>query len=226
VHFEDGGAATTIGPVDDHAPVEAPRSQQRRIEDIGPVRGGDDHDGLALVEAVHLDEELIQRLLALIVAAAEAGAALATDGIKLVNENYRGRVLLRIFEETAHARGADAHEHLDELGGRDAEKGHAGLAGDGPRQQRLPGTRGADQQHALGHAATQFLELLRVPQKIDHLLQLELRLLDARDIMKGRLGRARLLHAGAAAAEAENALGRLAAPSHEPDPDGDQDEER
>ena len=69
------------------------------------------------------------------------------------------------------------------------------------------------------------MELLRVAQEIDHLLQLELRLLHAGHIVKGRLGRAGFLQAGTAAAETENALRRLAASSHEPDPDRDQHEE-
>ena len=88
VHFQDGGAAATVGPVDDDAPVEAAGPEQGRIEDIGPVRGGDHHHGLALVEAVHLDEKLVEGLLPLVVAATETGAALATDGIELVDEDH------------------------------------------------------------------------------------------------------------------------------------------
>ena len=41
------------------------------------------------VEAVHLDEQLVERLLALVVAAAEAGAAVAADGVDLVDEDDR-----------------------------------------------------------------------------------------------------------------------------------------
>ena len=47
-----------------------------------------------VVEAVHLDEDLVERLLALVVAAAEARAALAADGVDLVDEQDAGRVLL------------------------------------------------------------------------------------------------------------------------------------
>ena len=41
------------------------------------VGGGDENDALVGLEAVHLDEELVQRLLALVMAAAHAGAAMA-----------------------------------------------------------------------------------------------------------------------------------------------------
>ena len=41
------------------------------------------------VEAVHLDEQLVERLLALVVAAAEPGAAMTADGVDLVDEDDR-----------------------------------------------------------------------------------------------------------------------------------------
>ncbi len=40
-------------------------------------------------EAIHLAENLIERLLALVVPAAEAGAALPADGVDLVDEHDR-----------------------------------------------------------------------------------------------------------------------------------------
>src|ERR687898_88424 len=64
--------------------VEATGPEQRGVEDVGPVGGGDEDDAGACVEAVHLDEELVERLLPLVVAAAHAGAAVAADGVDLV----------------------------------------------------------------------------------------------------------------------------------------------
>ena len=55
------------------------------------------------LEAVHLGEHLVQRLLALVVPAAEAGAALAADGVDLVDEDDRGGLLARGLR-TGHAR--------------------------------------------------------------------------------------------------------------------------
>ena len=73
---------------------------------------------LRRVEAVHLDQELVQRLLALVVRAEpgahRAGAALA-DRVDLVQEHQRRRLLLRLLEQLANARGAEADEHLHEL---------------------------------------------------------------------------------------------------------------
>jgi hypothetical protein len=159
----------------------------RRVEHVGAVGRGDDDDALVGLEAVHLDEELVQRLLALVVTAAEARAAVATDGVDLVDEDDAGRVLLALLEEVAHAARADADEHLDEVRARDAEEGHAGLAGDGAREQRLARAGRAHQQHALRDAAAEALELLRVLEERDDLLDLVLGLVDAGDVREGHL---------------------------------------
>ena len=150
---EDAFAALHVRAVDDDAAVEAARAQQRRIEHVGAVGRGDEDDALVRLEAVHLDEQLVQRLLALVVAAAEAGAAMAADRVDLVDEDDAGRVLLALLEQVADARGADADEHLDEVRAADREERDVGLAGDGAGEQRLAGARRAHQQHALGDAA-------------------------------------------------------------------------
>src|SRR5262249_20455654 len=113
VHLEDVLAALAIGAIDDYLAIEATGPQQSRIEDVGSVGGGDQDDVVLHLEAIHLDQKLVQRLLALVVAAAHAGAAVAADGVDLVHEDDAGRVLLGLFEEVAHAAGADANEHLD-----------------------------------------------------------------------------------------------------------------
>ena len=140
--------ALDVGPVENHLPVEPPGPEQRRIEHVRPVRRGDDDHVRAAVEAVHLDQDLVQRLLALVVAAAESGAALAANRVDLVDKDDAGSVLLRLIEEIADAAGADADEHLDELRPGDAEERHARFARDRPREQRLAGSRRTDQQHA------------------------------------------------------------------------------
>src|SRR4029079_15994560 len=96
-------------------PVEAARAQQRGVEDVGTVGRGDEDDAPAHVEAVHLDEQLVERLLALVVAAAHAGATVPADGVDLVDEDDGRRVLLGLLEEVADAARADTDEHLDEV---------------------------------------------------------------------------------------------------------------
>ena len=137
------------GRIDDDLAVEAARPQQRGIEHVGPVRRRDEDHAVVGLEAVHLDEQLVERLLALVVTAAEAGAAMAADRVDLVDEDDARRVRLALLEQVAHAARADADEHLDEVRAGHREERTTGFAGDGAREQRLAGTRRADEQRAL-----------------------------------------------------------------------------
>ena len=226
MHFQDLLAADHVRVGHHDLAVEAARTQQRRIEHVRPVGGGDQDDAFIGLEAVHLDEQLVQRLLALVVAAAEAGAAMAADRVDFVDEDDAGRVLLRLLEHVAHAARADADEHFDEVGARDGEERHVGLAGDGAGEQRLAGAGRADQQHAARNAAAEPLEFLRVAQEFDDLLQILLGLVDAGDILEGdaamRLGQ----QLGPRFAEAERLAARALHLPRQEDPHADERNDR
>ncbi len=162
-----------------------PGRSKRRIEHVGPVGGGDQDDAFIGLEAVHLDQQLIQSLLALVVAAAEAGATVTSDGVDFVDEDDAGRVLLRLIEHVAHAGSADADEHLDEVRAGDGEERHIGLARDGAGEQRLAGAGRADQQRAARDTPAELLKLLRIAQELDDLLQVFLGLIDSGNVIEG-----------------------------------------
>ena len=206
--------------------VEAARTQQGGIEHVGTVGGGDQDDALVRLEAVHLDQKLVERLLALVVAAAQAGAAMAADRVDLVDEDDAGGVLLALLEHVAHAAGADTHEHLDEVGTGNREEGDIGLASDGAGQKRLTGARRADQQHALGDLAAETLEFLRIAQEVDDLLQLRLGLIDAGHVVEGDAPLLFGQQLGLRLAEAHGLAAAALHLPHEEDPDGDQQQHR
>ena len=114
-----------------HLTVEAARAQQRRIEHVGTVGGGNENHTSGRIKAVHLDQQLVEGLFALVIAAAEPGATMPADSIDLVDEDDAGRVLATLLEHVAHTAGTNADEHLDEIRAGDGEEGHIGLAGDG-----------------------------------------------------------------------------------------------
>src|SRR5437773_40800 len=164
--------------------MKAPRRQERRSGNTGTVRARDDDHAFLRIEAVHLDEQRIQRLLALVVAAANAMAAVTADRVNLVDENdARGR-FLALLEHVADARGANAYEHFHEIGAADRKEWDIRFARDGARQQRLAGARRSDQKNALGNAAAEFLEFFWITQKLDELLHFILCFLDTGDIAK------------------------------------------
>ena len=219
-------AAAHVGQAHHHAAVETAGTQQRGIEHVGPV--GRRHQDHAVVgfKAVHLDEQLVQRLLALVVPAAQAGAAMAADSVDFVDEDDAGRILLALLEQVANAACAHADKHLHKVRTGDGEERHIGFAGHGTGQQGLAGSRRSDQQHALGNAPAQLLELLRLAQVLDDLLQLFLGLIHAGHVFERDL---LLLHreqARAALAERQRLVAaRLHLAQHE-EPDGAEQHER
>ncbi len=188
VHLEDLVPAAEVGGLDGDLPVEAAGTQQRRVEHVGPVGGRDQDHAAAYVEPVHLHQQLVEGLLPLVVTAAHAGPAVPADGVDLVDEHDRRRVLLGLLEQVANPGGADTDEHLHEVGPGDGEERHAGLAGDRPGQQGLAGAGWAVEQHALGDLGPDRLELRRLGQELLDLLQLLDGLLAAGHVLEGRLG--------------------------------------
>src|SRR5215813_13719452 len=185
VDAQDLLAPLHVGSRHHHLPIESPGPEQRRVQYVRPVRRSDQDDAVVRLEAVHLDEELVQRLLALVMPAAEAGAPAAADRVDLVHEVDTGGVLLALLKQVADPGGADADEHLDEVRPRDGEEGRVRLARDRFGEERLAGAGRADEEDALRDLPAELLELLGIPQELDDLSELLLGLVDAGDVLKG-----------------------------------------
>src|SRR5690606_34252099 len=72
-------------------------------------------------------------------------------------------------EQVAHARGANAHKHLHEIGSRQGEEGYGGFTSHGLRQQGLARSRRAYKQCAFGYLSTEFGELAGILQELHDL---------------------------------------------------------
>src|SRR5579871_3994000 len=94
-----------------------------------------------VVKAVHLDQDLIERLLPLVVGATESCSTLTTDGINFVDEDNARCTLASFVEQIAHTARPDADEHFDKFGTRDPEKRHAGFASHGACEKRFARAR-------------------------------------------------------------------------------------
>ncbi len=103
VYLQNRLAAFQIRCFDGHLTVETTRAQQCRVKHVRTVGRSDDDEVGIVVEAVHLDEQLVQRLFAFVVATAHAGTAtLAADGVDLIDEDDGRGVLLGLVEQVAH----------------------------------------------------------------------------------------------------------------------------
>src|SRR3984893_10398013 len=161
MHLEDALAADDVGVRHHDLAVEAARAQKRRIEHIGTVRRRDQDDAHIGLEPIHLDEELIQGLFALVISSSEPGATTPPDGVDFIYEDDAGRILLGLRKHVADAARADADEHFHEIRSGNREEGHVGFPRDGARQQRLARPRRADQQYAARNPPAKVLGPLR-----------------------------------------------------------------
>src|SRR6202022_2788125 len=99
VDLQDRRAAGFVGRLDHHAAVEAPWPQQRLVQHVRPIRRCQHDHRLAGGEAVHLGQDLVQRLLLLGVRAETGRTATRTpDSVELVDEDDGWTGFARLLE--------------------------------------------------------------------------------------------------------------------------------
>ena len=210
VHLQRGQSARQVGPVHGDPPVEAPGTQQRLVQHLRTVGGAQNDDALGGIEAVQLCQQLVQRLLPLVVAAHAVVAALA-DGVDFVDEDDAGSHFTGFLEQVADTAGAHADEHLHEVGAGNGEERDLCLAGDGFGQQRFAGAGGAHQQRALGQLSADGGVFLGVMEEVDDLLQGFLGLVLTSHVTEGDAGLLFHVDFGVGLAHVANAAAHAAA---------------
>ena len=183
MHSQDLLAADDIRQRHHHLAVEAAGTQQRRIEHVGTVGRGDHDHALVGLEAVHLDQQLVQGLLALVVAAAEAGAAMAADGVDFVDEDDAGRMLLAPVRTCRAPAPRPRRRTFRRSPSPKMEKNGTLASPAMARASRvLPVPGGPTSRTPLAECARPGAGMLRIAQELDDFLQLFLGLVDAGDI--------------------------------------------
>ena len=208
VDLEDILSALDIGTADRDLAVEAAGTKDGGVKHVDTVGGRHDNDALVDAETVHLDKELVQGLLALIVGAAQTCAPAAGDSVDLIDKYDAGRILLGILKHVADTGCADTDEHFHEIRTGNSEKGHFGLAGNRPGQKGLARSGSALEQDALGDPGADLGIFFGAAQEIDDLLQISLLLVETGDLFESHIltggeagfALAEIHHAGIAAA--------------------------
>src|SRR5689334_7470508 len=111
MHAQDLGASLAIRRVNHDRAVESAGSEQSGVENVRAIGGGEDDDAFGARKAIHLGQDLIQRLLALVVSAQCVRATSTADGVDLVDENDGWSNFARFGEEFTDAAGSDADDH-------------------------------------------------------------------------------------------------------------------
>ena len=225
VHVQDLLAATDVGQGHINLTVKTAGAQQGGVQNVWTV-GGSHHDHAQIgFKAIHLDQHLVEGLLALVVAAAQACATLAANRIDFVNENDARCVLFGVFEHVANTGCTHAHKHLDKIRTRNAEERYFGFTGDAFGQQGLTGSGRPHQQQAAGNATAQFLETLRVLQEVNHLFDFFLGFVTTGHVRKSGVVVVFVHHAGLGLAKAERtAFATALHLAHEIDPNTNEQE--
>ncbi len=231
VYLEDLCTLVEVGQIDMNLTVEASSTQQGRVEHVGTVGGCQGDDTAVRAETVHLGQQGVQRVLALVVAA--HGRVLRTGtahGVNLVDEDDTRCLLLGLLEQVTHTAGTHAYEHLHEVGTRHREEWHTSLAGYGLCHQRFTRSRRTYEQCALGNLSAQFGVFLRVLQEIHNLLHLLLGTRLSGHILESDLQVAAVLvHLCTALTYGEDASAHARTATHaahDEDPHGHNDENR
>ena len=141
VHLQHREPAVDVGTVDHDLAVEPSGTQERRIEDVRAVRRRQHDHAARGVEAVHLHQELVERLLTFVVPTADAGTPLPPDRVELVDEDDRGRRVLRVLEQLAHTRRRRRRRTSRRSPTPTARRTGRPLRPRPPREQRLAGAR-------------------------------------------------------------------------------------
>src|SRR5271167_108329 len=107
MHSEDLFSPLLVRSIDQDLAVEPPGAQQRRIENLGPVGRREQDEAARRIEAVELGQELVQRLVLLVLPAHAEGAASAAERVEFVDEDDRRCMLASLVEQVAHPCGTN-----------------------------------------------------------------------------------------------------------------------
>ena len=162
--------------------IETTGPQQCRIKNIRTVRRRNQDDAFIGFKTIHLDEQLVERLFTLVIAAAKACATMSTHRIDFVDEDDARCVLLCLFKHVAHTGCADADEHFNEVRTRDCEERHIRFARNGASKQSLTRARRTHKQHAARNTTAEALEFLWITKKLNNLFEIFFRFINASDI--------------------------------------------
>ena len=114
MYLQDILPALQIRQLYRNPPVESSRPGKGRIQGLGAVgRRKDDH-AVVCLKSIHLCQQLVQRLLPLVVAA-YTSLTLLSDGIDLIDKYDTGSFFLRLSEQITDFGCSHTYEHFHEF---------------------------------------------------------------------------------------------------------------
>ena len=118
MNLKDCFPTHNVGRANLHAAVKTTRTKQRRIENVGTVCSRNKDNGIVFFKTIHLNKQLVEGLLALIMTAANTRATLTSYGVDFVDKHDGRSSMFCLLKEVAHARCAHAYKHFNKVGTR------------------------------------------------------------------------------------------------------------
>ena len=114
MYCQDSLTTGTIRERDGNLTIKATWTQQSLIKNVNPICSCHDHDRLTRIEPIQFYQELVERLVAFVIAS-YTHRAFAANGIKFIQEDDTGGSLTRLCKKIAHSTGSNTHEHLNKF---------------------------------------------------------------------------------------------------------------
>ena len=149
MHLQNFHTALQIRFVYNNSSVEASRTQQCFIQNLRSVGGCQNNDTFLAIKAVHFNQKLVQRLLALVMAATKTGTSSSCNSIYFINKNNTWCVLLCLTEQISDTGCTHTYIQFDKVRAGKGEKGNMSFSGYGFCQKRLTCSGRAYQQRTL-----------------------------------------------------------------------------
>ena len=168
--------------------VEATWTQQRCIEDLGLVGRSKNNDWLVLgSKTIHFGEQLVERLLALIISTHNSHGARTTltNGIKFIDKNDARRFLLGFLKQVADTSCACTNKQLNKFRAGDNEERNFRLTGYRLGQQCFACSRRAYQQHPFRNASTNLCITLRRFEEVNDFSEFVFGFINTSNISEG-----------------------------------------
>ena len=104
MHLENSLPTRQVRTLESNLTIKTTRTHQCTIENIRTIGGGHDDDALVRTETIHFYEQLVERILTLIIATLEGVATTGTtDSINLIDEDDTRCFLPGLLEQIPHA---------------------------------------------------------------------------------------------------------------------------
>jgi hypothetical protein len=113
VDAQDASAALEIGEVDSDLTIKTSRTEKSRVKDIDTIGSSNGNDTRVSIETIHLHQNLIHSLFALVITSSISRTTLTTDGIDLIDDARS--VLPGLTEDITHTRSTNTNKHLNEF---------------------------------------------------------------------------------------------------------------